>query len=233
LNCFSISSSFNFFTYIIFGLILFIAIFFVLYPYLDLFYFSISSLVILFYLFFISYLVLIFFIAIFYYYFLDLFFNFIPHCFISFNFYIRFGPHSIDCYVCLFFFFFWMIENFASWFFWVCLLWGNPGHGFWKLVWFDFSLFFLNWFFFSFSSFNIMLLGLHLCDFSRFPFYDVNSISHPGSRVSRANPSWVVFFFISFVFIFFIQFLSYGVIPTTQPNRKSDMLTQVRFFILF
>jgi hypothetical protein len=102
LNCFSISSSFNFFTYIIFGLILFI----VLYPYLDLFYFSISSLVILFYLVFISYLVLIFFIAIYYYYFLDLFFNFIPHCFISFNFYIRFGPHSIDCYVCLFFFFF-------------------------------------------------------------------------------------------------------------------------------
>jgi hypothetical protein len=76
LNCFSISSSFNFFTYIIFGLILFIAIFFVLYPYLDLFYFSISSLVILFYLVFISYLVLIFlllfFIIIFLIYFLIL-----------------------------------------------------------------------------------------------------------------------------------------------------------------
>ena len=96
--------------------------------------------------------------------------------------------------LCVFFFFFWMIENFASWFFWVCLLWGNPGHMFWKLVWFDFSFFFLNWFFFSFSSFNIKLLGLHLCDFSRFPFYDVNSISHPGSRVSRVDPGWVVFF---------------------------------------
>jgi hypothetical protein len=173
-----------------------------------------------------------FFIAIFYYYFLDLFFNFIPHCFISFNFYIRFGPHSIDCYVYLFFFLFWMIENFASWFFWVCLLWGNPGHMFWKLVWFDFSLFKKKLIFFSFSSFNIKLLGLHLCDFSHFPFYDVNSISHPGSRVSRVDPGWVVFFYFICLY-FFIQFLSYGVIPTTQPNRKSDMLTQVRFFILF
>jgi hypothetical protein len=124
--------------------------------------------------------------------------------------------------MCVCFFFFWMIENFASWFFWVCLLWGNPGHGFWKLVWFDFSLFFLNWFFFSFSSFNIMLLGLHLCDFSRFPFYDVNSISHPGSRVSRANPGWVVFFLFNLSLFFLFNFSHMGL---SRPHNQTANLT--------
>jgi hypothetical protein len=65
--------------------------------------FSILSLNIWFYLIFVSNLILIFFIAIF----LSsswfiLFFNFMPHYFISFNFYTRFNPHFFIV-ICLFF----------------------------------------------------------------------------------------------------------------------------------
>jgi hypothetical protein len=65
-------------------------------------------------------------IAIYYYYFLNFFFNFISHCFISFNFYIRFSSRSFNCYLfILLLLLLWIIENFALWFLRVRLLWGN------------------------------------------------------------------------------------------------------------
>jgi len=72
---------------------------FFLYSFFDLFYFSIFSLIFLFHLIFILDLIFIFFIAIFFL-FLDLIYilNCVTHCFISFNFYIKFGSYSFDCY---------------------------------------------------------------------------------------------------------------------------------------
>jgi len=54
-----------------------------------------------------------------------LFFNLVPHCFLSFIFHTRIGPHCFNCYLFIFFNFL-IIKNFASWFFHI-FLWDNLG----------------------------------------------------------------------------------------------------------
>jgi hypothetical protein len=126
----------------------------------------------------------------------------------------------------------------------------DPSHEFQRLVWFTFSLFFKSFTkndFFSIS-FNIGLLGLEFHDFLRFSFYMAIPISYLGSRGSRINPDWHLFFFFSFTFHHlvclrvnlhcFIQFLICRLIPVMiwHPNSSHvfySFLKLMFFFNLF
>jgi len=112
--------------------------------FLLLFFFSLSFLIILLHLIFIPDLIFILLITIFlfFYHFLDLFYFSIsfPHCFISFNFYVKFGPHSFDYYY--FFNFGWLkvfLRDFYKFAFYRVTWFHDLDHEFWILTWFDFG----------------------------------------------------------------------------------------------
>jgi len=129
--------------------------------FLDLFYFSILSFVILFHLIFIPDLVLILLIAIFLIFvsfsWFILFLNFVPYYFILFNFYTKFDSHCFDCYLLYVFNFGWLGILFHDFFMYVLygaivISWHMSQVLKISLVWFQsfFRCFFILNFFFSF-----------------------------------------------------------------------------------
>ena len=144
-----------------------------------------------------------------------------------------------------------MIENFASWFSHVFLLWvisvSLLGSRFLKIspIWFQF---FRSFYFFLISFFDTRLLGFEFHDFLCFSFYGVTSISCPELQVSRVNSGRLKFFFLiyfcfSFSFhhlVFFkvdinflIQLFLYKIISVLWSGCDFGMLIWTDFFYSF
>jgi len=140
-----------------------------------------------------------------------LFFIVIFLFFLSFSWFILYSISSIIIlfhlifvsFFCYFFLLFkkknWMVENFASWFFWAYFLQGNPvsWHGTRvsniSQVWLrSFSRFF----FFSISWIDIISPGLQLCEFCRFFFSRGYSNLISQVTVGRVDSRFFFIFFL-------------------------------------